>query len=168
MPEHWRRGALESCQVQKPRFNLVETLGIAALLSFATALVVSHVAPEPLTEIAEYEAKYGPDRQSQRHEEWLIHDFFGDSRDGVFVDVGANDYRRYSNTWYLETALGWSGIASSHSCLSRRDTPSIGPDRASGHSSSLIDRTPARSSSWATSRSWLLVARTSPSGGAAN
>jgi FkbM family methyltransferase len=44
-------------------------------------------------------------------EEWIIRDFFGDKRDGVFVDVGANDYRRFSNTYYLEIERGWSGLA---------------------------------------------------------
>jgi FkbM family methyltransferase len=29
----------------------------------------------------------------------------------VFVDVGANHYRVYSNTYFLEETLGWSGIA---------------------------------------------------------
>ena len=30
---------------------------------------------------------------------------------GFFVDVGANDYKFGSNTYYLDTVLGWSGIA---------------------------------------------------------
>jgi hypothetical protein len=29
----------------------------------------------------------------------------------VFVDVGASNYRTFSNTFYLETELGWSGLA---------------------------------------------------------
>lgn len=57
------------------------------------------------------EAKYGPAKNSQFEEEWIIRDFFGDERGGVFVDVGASDYRQYSNTYYLETELGWSGLA---------------------------------------------------------
>ena len=44
-------------------------------------------------------------------EEWVIRDYFQDKRDGVFLDVGANHYRDKSNTYYLETVLGWSGIA---------------------------------------------------------
>jgi FkbM family methyltransferase len=62
-------------------------------------------------ELAALAAKYGPDRNSQNSEEWILRDFFGDQRDGVFVDVGANHYRNFSNTYYLETALGWSGVA---------------------------------------------------------
>ena len=55
--------------------------------------------------------KYGPDHYSEREEEWLIRDFFGDRRDGVFVDIGANHYRAASKTYYLESRLGWRGIA---------------------------------------------------------
>ena len=36
---------------------------------------------------------------------------FGDKSSGFFVEVGANDYRHFSNTYYLETMLGWSGLA---------------------------------------------------------
>ena len=57
------------------------------------------------------EKKYGPASNSQFEEEWALRDFFGNKRDGVFVDVGANHYQKYSNTYYLETAMGWSGIA---------------------------------------------------------
>lgn len=56
-------------------------------------------------------ATYGPSRHSDGLEEWIVRDFFNDKRDGIFVDVGANDYQHSSNTYYLETALGWSGIA---------------------------------------------------------
>jgi hypothetical protein len=54
---------------------------------------------------------YGPGRQSMNTEEWLVRDFFNDRKGGVFVDVGAADYKQYSNTWFLETQRGWSGIA---------------------------------------------------------
>jgi FkbM family methyltransferase len=56
-------------------------------------------------------AKYGPARNSEHGEEWIVRDFFNDKRGGVFVDVGANHYRNYSNTYFLETTLGWSGVA---------------------------------------------------------
>ncbi len=49
-------------------------------------------------------------RFSRNTEEWLIRDYFRDRRNGAFLDVGANDYRNESNT-YLETQLGWSGVA---------------------------------------------------------
>jgi hypothetical protein len=46
---------------------------------------------------------------SQWNEELLIRDFFGDRRDGTFLDVGCADYKRLSTTYYLEERLGWSG-----------------------------------------------------------
>ena len=56
-------------------------------------------------------SKYGSGRVSRNGEEWIIRDFFNDRHGGTFVDVGANDYRQDSNTYYLETALGWHGLA---------------------------------------------------------
>jgi FkbM family methyltransferase len=57
------------------------------------------------------EKAYGPHSNSEYQEEWVLRDFFLGKRDGLFVDVGANHYQQNSNTYYLETALGWSGIA---------------------------------------------------------
>ena len=48
---------------------------------------------------------------SQHNEELIIRDFFNDMRGGVFVDLGASDYKKLSTTFYLEERLGWSGIA---------------------------------------------------------
>lgn len=55
--------------------------------------------------------RYGPSTNSEHEEEWILRDFFGTTRNGVFVDIGASDYRKFSNTFYLETELGWSGLA---------------------------------------------------------
>jgi FkbM family methyltransferase len=63
-----------------------------------------------IEEIERFRA-YGPSRSSRDFEEWLIRDHFKDRRDGVFLDVGANHYKTESNTYYLETSLGWSGLA---------------------------------------------------------
>ena len=41
----------------------------------------------------------------------MIRDHFRDRRNGVFLDVGANHYKNESNTYFLETSLGWSGLA---------------------------------------------------------
>lgn len=62
-------------------------------------------------ELGALQAKYPGSFNSERGEEWILRDFFQEQRNGVFVDVGANHYRDFSNTYYLETALGWSGIA---------------------------------------------------------
>lgn len=55
--------------------------------------------------------KYGPKLYSQHDEELIIRDFFQDKTGGSFVDIGANDYRVNSTTYYLEERLGWHGIA---------------------------------------------------------
>jgi FkbM family methyltransferase len=55
--------------------------------------------------------QYGPGHDSLNPEEWIIRDFFGDKRGGVFVDVGAWHWRTGSNTYYLEHDLGWTGLA---------------------------------------------------------
>lgn len=62
-------------------------------------------------EVDVFAAKYGPERQTEHEEEWMIRDFFQDKRNGFFVDIGANHYKALSKTWYLDTQLGWSGIA---------------------------------------------------------
>jgi FkbM family methyltransferase len=49
-------------------------------------------------------------RHSQHGEELVIRDFFQDRRNGIFVDVGCAWPVKYSNTYYLEKELGWTGI----------------------------------------------------------
>jgi FkbM family methyltransferase len=67
------------------------------------------VSNEPLKR--ELRERYGPDQFSQFGEEWIIRDYFRDRREGVFLDVGSSHYKEFNNTYYLETVLGWSGIA---------------------------------------------------------
>jgi FkbM family methyltransferase len=62
-------------------------------------------------DLAELAKRYGPSRYSEHAEEWIIRDYFNDRHGGVFLDVGANDYKFESNTYFLEKELGWSGIA---------------------------------------------------------
>jgi FkbM family methyltransferase len=66
---------------------------------------------DAMTELRPIEEKFGPDRFSRGVEEWAIRDFFQDRRDGVFLDVGANHYMHDNNTYFLESKLGWSGVA---------------------------------------------------------
>lgn len=47
---------------------------------------------------------------SQHGEEVVIRDFFQDRKNGFFLDVGCAWPVHYSNTYYLEKELGWSGI----------------------------------------------------------
>jgi FkbM family methyltransferase len=63
------------------------------------------------SERAALEEKYGEATNTRGVEEWILKDFFGNRRDGIFVDVGANHHQTYSNTYYLEKELGWSGVA---------------------------------------------------------
>ena len=92
--------------------------GLVVLTWFLTAQFylrqvagIRYFAEPALAELIPLEAAYGPDRSSANAEEWNIRDFFRDQRGGVFLDVGANHYKNDSNTYFLETNLGWSGIA---------------------------------------------------------
>lgn len=49
-------------------------------------------------------------RYSQHGEELVVRDFFQDRRGGFFLDVGCAWPVNYSNTYFLEKELGWSGI----------------------------------------------------------
>ena len=73
--------------------------------------VIAWFGTDGWRELAPIASTYGPNRYSRNTEEWLIRDHFQDRRDGVFLDVGANHYRDENNTYYLETQLGWSGVA---------------------------------------------------------
>jgi FkbM family methyltransferase len=92
---------------------------VALLLAFAivaTRAVVSrhHRQGPSLVEdslLQRLEARFGRERHSMGHEEWFIRDFFNDGRNGTFVDVGAWQPITGSNTYRLERALGWTGIA---------------------------------------------------------
>jgi FkbM family methyltransferase len=89
---------------------------VAAATAIATYTVTTarHQSEQPLfgaPELEPFAERYGPSHDTQFGEEWLVRDFFQDKRGGVFVDVGANHYRVHSMTYYLETQLGWSGVA---------------------------------------------------------
>jgi len=97
----------------RARLELWEVL-LAALF---VALVLSALRParmpdhQSATEIDYFRERYGPGRNTEREEEWLIRDFFRERRGGVFVDVGANHHQLTNKTYFLETELDWSGIA---------------------------------------------------------
>ena len=97
---------------------------IELALAVVTAVVVTTVAATALLAPARREGprlvgddllrvvqeRYG-EKYSQGPEEWLIRDFFQDQRGGVFVDVGAYEPIKWSNTYRLERDFGWSGVA---------------------------------------------------------
>jgi FkbM family methyltransferase len=71
---------------------------------------VNDLSAEGAAVVRELQNRYGT-HVSRGVEEWVVRDFFNDRREGIFLDVGANHYRDENNTYYLETALGWSGLA---------------------------------------------------------
>jgi FkbM family methyltransferase len=110
-------------KIPKPNLNVIELAILVAPLVVLSSmlsykLAVGHTRAELLpfissdnSETKALEHRYGPSRVSQGVEEWILKDFFQDRRNGVFVDVGANHYQTGSNTYYLETVMGWSGVA---------------------------------------------------------
>jgi FkbM family methyltransferase len=105
--------------IPRTRLTIVELCLLAALvaiLSYSAGRYRTEVRLQPFLSRTESELeplaqRYGPSHHSRYGEEWILRDFFQGQRGGVFVDVGANDYQRDSNTYFLETSLGWSGVA---------------------------------------------------------
>jgi FkbM family methyltransferase len=50
-----------------------------------------------------FHAQVGQDR-------YLLENFFRGKRNGVFLDVGAYDGEKFSNTLFFEESLGWKGL----------------------------------------------------------
>jgi FkbM family methyltransferase len=93
---------------------LIVGLGIGLIAGRARWRPAPAPASVPVQSAGEFDVfrqKYGPGKNTEREEEWFIRDYFQDRRGGTFVDVGANHYQKSSKTYYLETALGWSGLA---------------------------------------------------------
>src|SRR5688572_25719732 len=96
----------------KWRLDLVEVALVACFVALVTwAAKPRQLVVVPTTEAQSFAERYGSSRNSEHEEEWLIRDFFQDKKKGYFVDVGANHFQHFSNTYYLEVNLGWSGIA---------------------------------------------------------
>lgn len=106
-------------RVPQPKLNAIEltlwaTLLASLVYTFAVARTEKRFEAFLALDHGELNAlatRYGPSHNSLGPEEWILKDFFKGRRDGIFVEVGANHHQRSSNTYYLETALGWSGIA---------------------------------------------------------
>ena len=62
-------------------------------------------------ELERLHRRFGAKHYSWHYEEWFVRDFFDDKSGGVFVDVGASHYSAGNNTFLLEMALHWNGIA---------------------------------------------------------
>jgi len=106
-------------KIPTPKLNVIELAMWGALVAtlaymFGVARTQGQLAPFLSRDNSEAEMlaqTYGPSRYSEHVEEWILKDFFKDRRGGVFVEVGANHHQRASNTYYLESVMGWSGIA---------------------------------------------------------
>lgn len=100
--------------VRLDAWELTLLVVLVSAVSFSLWVGVTQRGEHPVQsdrEMSYFRDRYGPDHYTEREEEWMIRDYFGDRREGVFVDVGANHYQHTSKTYYLETKLGWSGIA---------------------------------------------------------
>jgi len=98
-------------------FNAIEACLLVllggALGVIGVAAALPHLGNENMLvpELDPLRERYGPGKNSQHGEEWIIRDFFQNRRGGFFLDVGANHYQAHSNTYFLEVELGWEGIA---------------------------------------------------------
>lgn len=45
-----------------------------------------------------------------KQDAYVYDNFFKEKQNGVFVDIGANDGIKYSNTYFFEQQMGWTGI----------------------------------------------------------
>jgi FkbM family methyltransferase len=60
----------------------------------------------------EYQTLRSEGYYSQRgQDKWIVEKLLPGLRGGVFVDIGAHDGVSFSNTYYLEDVLGWTGLA---------------------------------------------------------
>ena len=113
---------------QSRQLNVSGILKVVFLIVGAAAIFISgHYVAESTTRYSEPEGaikrevlideakvfveKLGAAQYSSHEEELFVRDFFSDKQGGVFVDIGASHYRQRSNTYYLETKLGWGGLA---------------------------------------------------------
>ena len=82
---------------------------IAGLLFLLTSTLGCEVTPRATFDDAFLANE--PVRYSQFREEVIVRHFFEDRREGFFLDVGSEEWRDNSTSYYLEAQLGWSGIA---------------------------------------------------------
>jgi FkbM family methyltransferase len=107
--------------VQRWRFSLTEVVCIGVFMALAALTfrpprierITSFAGPAQINAdlLGELVQRYGTKKNSQGPEELLIRDFFQDLRGGVFLDVGAYEPQVFSNTYFLERRLDWSGVA---------------------------------------------------------
>lgn len=102
----------------RQRLSFVEVIALCIVVAAVTTGVhwrrmqphffYSVAALSELAPLRKYDLN---NRSSRNFEEVIVRDYFGDRRNGIFLDVGANHYQRENNTYFLEHSLGWSGVA---------------------------------------------------------
>jgi FkbM family methyltransferase len=85
-------------------------LVVALLLGLAQCRESRREAPLPASEPRRDILGTEKNLYSQHGEELAIRDFFQDRGNGFFLDVGCAWPVHFSNTYYLERKLGWTGI----------------------------------------------------------
>ena len=85
----------------RTRFKLdiveVTLIVVFAVIATRAASSVNPLLTDPSARWLE--STYGPERNSQFIEEWIIRDFFKERRGGFFLDVGASHHQMNSNTY---------------------------------------------------------------------
>jgi methyltransferase FkbM-like protein len=102
---------MDHSSVNSNRWRRVATAVVIGLVLAGAATVTANIIESRNPEYVWFRQTYGPSRVSEHGEEWMVRDFFHEKRQGFFVDVGAYQYKTFSNTYSLEHDLGWSGIA---------------------------------------------------------
>lgn len=73
---------------------------LLSALIFATSTLYAYPYFQPF---APYYSQGGQDK-------YVVEELFHHMKNGIFFDIGAHDGVSYSNTYYLENNLGWSGV----------------------------------------------------------
>ena len=118
----WYDGRMLARRTQVLLFFVLMAMVVGSSMLAGAALFAGRLAnswpqycqpspPKPLNLFEKAERRFGQKIYSQWGEETLIRHFFDDRRDGFFLDVGAADCCQLSTTYYLESRLGWRGIA---------------------------------------------------------
>ena len=59
---------------------------------------------------SKYAQPFYPYYSQSGQDKYLVEEIFKHKKNGVFFDIGAHDGISYSNTYFLEKELGWTGI----------------------------------------------------------
>jgi FkbM family methyltransferase len=100
---------MESSRTRARAIRAFDACLFAATIAIASASASCGQTP-PAAESRRNILGTEKNRYSQHGEELVIRDFFQDRTGGVFLDVGCAWPVEFSNTYFLERELGWTGI----------------------------------------------------------